>query len=88
MRDAEKNAYADPNTMIRVANSKSCLSGRVRKKLERKRSENACAYIGVTPFVVMQLVELGRVRLTRPRDGGRPYFAKEDLDAYLSSREA
>jgi len=41
--------------------------------------------LGVTAFVLGQLVELGRVKITRPEGGGRPYFAKEDLDAYLAA---
>lgn len=56
-----------------------------RRKAQRRQSGSACAYLGVTPFVLAQLVEVGRVKLTRPGDGGRPYFAKEDLDAYLAT---
>jgi hypothetical protein len=57
----------------------------VRTKGRPTRSVNACAYLGVTPFVLAQLVEIGRVKLTRPAAGGRPYFAREDLDAYLAT---
>lgn len=57
----------------------------VRTKARPKRSVSACAYLGVTPFVLAKLVEIGRVKLTRPRGGGRPYFAKEDLDTYLAT---
>ena len=57
----------------------------VRTKARPRRSVSACAYLGVTPFVLAQLVEIGRAKLTRPEGGGRPYFAKEDLDAYLAT---
>ena len=57
----------------------------VRSKAQPKQPGSACAYLGVTPFVLAQLVEIGRVKLTRPEGGGRPYFAKEDLDAYLAT---
>ena len=57
----------------------------VRAKAHPRQPGSACAYLGVTPFVLAQLVEIGRVKLTRPESGGRPYFAKEDLDAYLAT---
>ena len=57
----------------------------VRAKARPKRSVSACAYLGVTPFVLAQLVEMGRVKLTRPEGGERPYFAKEELDAFLAT---
>lgn len=57
----------------------------VRTKARPKQAGSACAYLGVTPFVLAQLVEIGRVKLTRPEGGGRPYFAKVDLDAYLAT---
>ena len=59
--------------------------GAARTKARMKWSGSACEYLGVTPFVLAQLVEMGRVKLTRPEGGGRPYFAKEDLDAYLAT---
>ena len=57
----------------------------VRNKARPKQSGGACEYLGATPFVLAQLVEMGRVKLTRPEGGGRPYFAREDLDAYLAT---
>jgi len=62
---------------------KDVIAGRI--KVPRKRPVSACAYLGVTPFVLAMLAEIGRVKLTRPEGGGRPYFAKEDLDAYLAT---
>lgn len=60
----------------------------VRTKGRPKRSGSACAYLGVTPFVLAMLAEIGRVKLTRPEGGGQPYFAKEDLDAYLATSKS
>jgi excisionase family DNA binding protein len=62
--------------------------GAARTKARIKRSGSACEYLGVTPFVLAQLVEIGRVKLTRPAGGGRPFFSKEDLDAYLATSKS
>lgn len=43
-------------------------------------------YLRVTPFVLARLVELGRVKLTRPEQG-TPYYAREDLDLFLGTLE-
>ena len=40
----------------------------------------AAQYLKTTPLTIGRLVEIGMLKVTRPKNG-RPYFKKSDLDA-------
>lgn len=70
-------------TSLHIADGSGALECKL-KLPAATRCTNPCQYLGVTPFVLSVLVDLGRVKLTRPVDG-KPYYAVEDLDAFAAT---